>query len=73
MPRRYHINLFYSEEGGGWVADVPDLAMCSAFGETPQEALREVLVAQDAWLQTARERGRPSPRARYQPAIHQSA
>ena len=41
----YHINLFYSAEDGGYVADVPDLKSCSAFGGTPEEALREVLVA----------------------------
>ena len=69
----YHINLFYSEEDGGWIADIPDLAMCSAFGETPQDALREVLVAQEAWLYVARERGRPIPQARYRPAVHQTA
>jgi predicted RNase H-like HicB family nuclease len=39
----YHINVFFSDEDGGYVADVPDLAHCSAFGETPEEALAEVL------------------------------
>jgi predicted RNase H-like HicB family nuclease len=28
----YHINVFYSEEDGGYIADVPDLEACSAFG-----------------------------------------
>jgi len=69
----YHINLFYREEDGGWIADIPDLAMCSAFGETPQDALREVLVAQEGWLAVARERGRPIPPHRYRPATHQTA
>jgi predicted RNase H-like HicB family nuclease len=49
----YHINLFYSEEDQGWIADIPDLAYCSAFGETPEEALRQVLVAKKAWIQSA--------------------
>ncbi len=31
----YHINIFYSEEDGGYIADIPDLEACSAFGETP--------------------------------------
>ena len=35
----YHINIFYSEEDGGYIADIPDLESCSAFGKTPQEAL----------------------------------
>ncbi|HID05850.1 MAG TPA: type III-A CRISPR-associated RAMP protein Csm3 [Armatimonadetes bacterium] len=32
----YHINIFYSEEDGGYIADIPDLKACSAFGETPE-------------------------------------
>ena len=32
----YHINVFYSEEDGGYIADIPDLKQCSAFGETPE-------------------------------------
>lgn len=41
----YHINIFYSEEDKGYIADIPDLEACSAFGETPEEALREVEIA----------------------------
>jgi predicted RNase H-like HicB family nuclease len=40
--RDYHINIFYSEDDGGYIADIPDLEACSAFGETPDEVLREV-------------------------------
>ncbi len=35
----YHINIFYSEADGGYIADIPDLEYCSAFGATPAEAL----------------------------------
>ena len=38
----YHINIFYSEEDGGDIADIPDLEACSAFGDTPEIALAEV-------------------------------
>jgi predicted RNase H-like HicB family nuclease len=51
----YHINVFWSEEDGCYVADIPDLAFCSAFGDSPEEALRQVLVAKEAWLESARE------------------
>ena len=44
----YHINVFYSEEDGGYIADIPDLEACSAFGETADEALREVELAKAA-------------------------
>ena len=67
---RYHINLFWSEEDGCWVADVPDLRFCSAFGDTPEEAVREVQIAMAAWLESAREHGDPIPEPRYRPAIY---
>ena len=38
----YHINVFYSEDDGGYIADIPDLRFCSACGDTPEEAVREV-------------------------------
>jgi predicted RNase H-like HicB family nuclease len=68
--KRYHINLFWSDEDKSWVADVPDLKSCSAFGETPGEALAEVEVAMKAWLDVARADGKPIPKPRYRPAIY---
>ena len=67
----YHINIFFSEEDGGYIADIPDLDSCSAFGKTPEEALEQVQVAKNAWLETARGLGRPIPRPKYKPAIYQ--
>jgi predicted RNase H-like HicB family nuclease len=69
----YHINVFYSEEDQGYIADIPDLKHCSAFGETPQDALREVLIAKNAWLEAARDAGKSIPRPRYRPVIYQTA
>lgn len=59
--RDYHINIFYSEEDGGYIADIPDLKHCSAFGETPEQALAEVEKAKQAWLAAAREANKPIP------------
>ena len=67
----YHINIFYSEEDEGYIADIPDLEFCSAFGETPAEALAELELAKAAWLETAREKGKPIPQPRYRPIIYQ--
>jgi len=67
----YHINIFYSEEDGGYIADIPDLDSCSAFGRTPEEALAQVLQAKEAWLEVARETGKPIPRPRYRPLMYQ--
>ena len=61
----HHVNIFWSEEDGCYVADIPDLDFCSAFGDTPQEALAEVLAAKQAWLEVARERGLPIPEPKY--------
>jgi len=69
----YHINIFYSEEDGGYIADIPDLKACSAFGNTPAEALAEVERAKVAWLETAREEEKPIPQPRYKPVIYQVA
>ena len=65
MTAKYHIDLFWSEADGAWVADVPDLQSCSAFGDTPGEALAEVEQAMEAWLDVAREDGLPIPEPRY--------
>jgi predicted RNase H-like HicB family nuclease len=69
----YHINIFYSEEDGGYIADVPDLEFCSAFGSTPAEALAELEKAKSAWLETAKAKGKPIPEPKYRPAIYQIA
>lgn len=67
----YHINIFYSEEDGGYIADIPDLAHCSAFGDTPDRALSEVLIAKTAWIQAAEANGKTPPPPRYRPLVYQ--
>jgi len=69
----YHINIFYSEEGRGYIADIPDLEACSAFGSTPDEALKQVELAKIAWLEAARVEGKSIPQPKYKPVIYQVA
>jgi predicted RNase H-like HicB family nuclease len=69
----YHINIFYSEEDEGYIADIPDLATCSAFGATPAEALAEVEIAKRLWLEAARAEGKPIPPPLYRPVIYRLA
>ena len=69
----YHINIFYSDEDEGYIADIPDLKNCSAFGKTPQEALKEIEVAKEEWLKTARENGIEIPKPKYKPVIYKVA
>lgn len=66
----YHINLFWTDEDECWIADITDLKFCSAHGETPEEALREVTTAKKAWLASAKAHKRPIPKPRYRPAIY---
>lgn len=67
----YHINVFYSDEDKGYIADIPDLRHCSAFGRSPEEAVRELAVAKKAWIESAKASGKRVPRPRYRPAIYQ--
>jgi len=57
----YAIEIFYSQEDEGFMAIVPELPGCSAFGETEEKALKEIKVAMQLWLETAKEIGRPIP------------
>lgn len=66
----YHINIFYSEEDKGYIADIPDLPGCSAFAETPEKALQELVKAREAWLETARVENIDIPAPKYRPAIY---
>jgi predicted RNase H-like HicB family nuclease len=47
------------------------LKYCSAFGDTPEEALKEVLIAKEGVLAVMEEQGLPIPEPRYRPAIYQ--
>ena len=68
----YHINIFYSEEDEGYIADIPDLPHCSAFGATPEDALSEVLQAKTAWLESARAEGKKIPKPLFRPIIYKA-
>ena len=57
----YSIEIFYSEDDKGYIAVVPELAGCSAFGETEKEALEEVMTAMELWLEPAEKEGRKIP------------
>ena len=67
----YHINIFYSEEDAGYIADIPDLEACSAFGDTPEEALKQLKTAKAAWIESAQQAGKPIPDPRYRPVIYE--
>ena len=66
----YHINVFWSDEDQSWVAGIPDLAKFSALGDTPEEAVHEVLIAKEAWIESANKHGDSVPAPLYWPAIY---
>lgn len=60
----YRVQLFWSEEDGRYVADIPELAPCTAVGATAEEALAKVEALKSAWLAAAHAReGSPSAAA----------
>jgi predicted RNase H-like HicB family nuclease len=66
----YHINIFYSDEDKCYIADIPDLEHCSAFGETADEAFKEIKNAKKLWIESAKEIGKKIPEPRYKPVYY---
>lgn len=56
-----HIRPLSAEEGGGYLATVPELPGCKSDGETPQEALENAYDAIGCWIEAAGEMGRAVP------------
>jgi predicted RNase H-like HicB family nuclease len=71
MDTRYSIVVFWSDEDGIWIADAPDLKSCSAHGQSPEQAVAELQVAMELWLEVAREHGDPIPEPRFH--VHREA
>ena len=66
MNIRYEIVIYWSEEDQAFIAEVPELPGCAADGATYQEALANVEVVIQEWIETAKELGRtvPQPKGR---------
>jgi len=58
---KYAVVIQYSDEDQCYVAQVPQLEGCMAHGDTPERAFREITIAQELWLEVAREDGDPIP------------
>jgi|LSQX01.1.fsa_nt_gb predicted RNase H-like HicB family nuclease len=61
VRQSYVIMTFYSDEDEGFIAVVPELPVCSTFGETEEEVFTEMKVAIDLWIETAWEEGWETP------------
>ena len=65
MPK-YELIIYWSEDDQAFIAEVPELPGCAADGKTYREALANVEVVIEEWMETARELGRsiPEPKGR---------
>jgi antitoxin HicB len=63
MAAHYHIEVrpLTPEEGGGYLAWVPDLPGCASDGATPGEAIANASLAIEEWIAEAGTLGRPIP------------
>lgn len=65
-PQDYEVLIrpLSEEDGGGFLAMVPELPGCKSDGETPRDALDNAYDAIACWIEAAEELGRPVPAAR---------
>lgn len=63
---KYEIIIYWSEEDSAFVAEVPELPGCMADGASYSEAIANVDVIIDEWIETAKDLGReiPEPKGR---------
>jgi len=61
MTMKYEVIIYWSEEDQAFIAEVPELPGCAADGETYQEALQNLEIIMQEWIETANELGRPIP------------
>ena len=63
---KYELVIYWSDDDGAYIVDVPELPGCMADGKTYKEAIQNALVVIEEWMETARELGRsiPTPKGR---------
>jgi len=61
MSIKYELIIYWSNEDGAFVVEVPELPGCMADGETYEQAVTNARQVIEEWLETAQELGRPIP------------
>lgn len=61
---RYEIILFWSDDDEAFIAEVPELPGCAADGQSYEDAIHNVKVVIDEWIETANSLGRPIPESK---------
>ena len=64
MDLKYKVNIFWSETDKAYIAEMPELSGCMADGKTYEEALKNIEIIAEEWIETAEMLGRkiPAPR-----------
>lgn len=61
---RYEVIIYWSDEDGAFIAEVPELPGCAADGHNYEEALASVRIVISEWIEMAKELRRPIPEPR---------
>jgi len=64
MSIKYELIIYWSDEDGSFVVEVPELPGCMADGETYEQAVAKAQQVIEEWIETAEELGRPIPEPR---------
>ena len=64
MPVKYEIIIYWSAEDNAFIAEVPELSGCMADGKSYQEALKNIEIIIQEWIETASDLGRKIPEPR---------
>ncbi len=64
MTYKYEIIIYWSDADQVFIAEVPELAGCKSDGDSYQEAILNVQIVIDEWIETAKTLGRPIPAPR---------
>ena len=64
MDTRYEVIIWWSDDDGAFIAEAPELPGCMADGPSHREALANLEVVMQEWIETASDLGRPIPQPR---------
>ncbi len=59
---KYELIIFWSIEDNAYIVEAPELPGCVSDGKTPQDALQNIQMVIDEWIETAQSLGRPIPK-----------
>ena len=59
---RYEVIIYWSREDNAYLAEVPELPGCMADGKTYEDALKNIQLVIDEWIETAKSLGREIPK-----------